>query len=74
MRRIKNSDNLAKKDLIIILLKSGSNPLERNSMQYFNNSTNDDTYDDKIKSNINVIKIMLTRLGNLVTKNDRKNN
>ena len=37
-------------------------------MQYFNNSTNDDTYDDKIKGNINDIKIKLSRLGNIVTK------
>ena len=41
-------------------------------MQYFNNSTNDDTYDDKIKGKINDIRIILSRLGNIVTKNDRK--
>ena len=46
LRRIKNSDNLTKEDLIISLLKSESNPVERNYMKYFNNSTNDDTYDD----------------------------
>ena len=53
LRRIKNSDNLTKEDLIISLLKSESNPVERNYMKYFNNSTNDDTYDDKIKGKIN---------------------
>ena len=47
LRRIKNSDNLRKEDLIISLLKSESNPAERNYMKYFNNSTNDDTYNDK---------------------------
>ena len=52
-RRIKNSDNLTKEDLIISLLKSESNPAERNYMKYFNNSTSDVTYDDKIKSKIN---------------------
>ena len=72
LRRIKNSDNLTKEDLIISLLKSESNPVERNYMKYFNNSTNDDTYDDKIKGKINDIRIILSRLGNIVTKNDRK--
>ena len=72
LRRIKNYDNLTKEDLIISLLKSESNPVERNYMKYFNNSTSDDTYDDKIKSKINDIRIILSRLGNIVTKNDRK--
>ena len=52
MRRIKNRNNLTRADLIISLLKSESNPVHRNYMKYFNNSTNDDdddTYDDKIK-------------------------
>ena len=64
--------NLTKEDLIISLLKSESNPLERNYAKYFNKSTNDDTYDDKIKDKTNDIRIILTRLGNIVTKNDRK--
>ena len=73
MRRIKNYDNLTKEDLIISLLKSESNPVERNYMKYFNNSTNDDdTYDDKIKDKINDIRMILSRLGNIVTINDRK--
>ena len=71
MRRIKNYDNLIKEDLIISLLKSESNPVERNYMKCFNNSTSDDTYDDKIKDKINDIRIILSRLGNMVTKNDR---
>ena len=49
------------------LLKSESNPLECNYMKYFNNSTN-----DEIKSKINDIRLILSRLGNIVTKNDRK--
>ena len=72
LRRIKNYDNLTKEDLIISLLKSESNPVERNYMKYFNNSTNDDTYDDKIKGKISDIRMILSRLGNIVTKNDRK--
>ena len=67
LRRIKNYDNLTKEDLIISLLKSESNPAERNYMKYFNNSTN-----DEIKSKINDIRLILSRLGNIVTKTDRK--
>ena len=40
-------------------------------MKYFNNSTNDDTYDDEIKGKANDIRIILSRLGDIVTKNDR---
>ena len=72
MRRIKTSDNLAKEDLIISLLKSESSRAERNYMKHFNNITNDDTYDDKTKGKINDIRMILSRLGNIVTKNDRK--
>ena len=67
LRRIKNYDNLTKEDLIFSLLKSESNPGERNYMRYFNNSTN-----DEIKSKINIIRITLSKLGNIITKNDRK--
>ena len=35
-------------------------------MKYFNNTTNDET-----KSRINNIRIILARLGNTVTKNER---
>ena len=72
LRRIKNYDNLTKEHLIISLLKSESNPLECNYMKYFNNSTSENTYDDKIKGKINDIRIILSGLGNIVTKNDRK--
>ena len=67
MRRIKNYDNLTKEDLIFSLLKSESNPVERNYIKYFNNSIN-----DEIKCKINNIRLILSRLGNIVTKNDRK--
>ena len=69
LRRIKDYDNLTRKDLIFSLLKSESNLAERNYMKYFNNSTN-----DEIKSKINDIRLILSRLGNIVTKNDRKKN
>ena len=38
-------------------------------MKYFNNSTN-----DEIKSKINDIRLILSRLGNIATKNYRKKN
>ena len=66
MRRIKNYNNLTKEDLIFSLLKSESSPEERNYIKYFNNNTN-----DKIKSKINYIRIILSRLGNIITKNER---
>ena len=73
LRRIKKSDKLTKEDLIISLLKSESSPAERNYMKHFNNNTDDnDTYDDKIRSKISDIRMILSRLENIVTKNDRK--
>ena len=67
LRGIKNYDNLTKEDLIFSLLKSESSPAERNYIKYFNNNTN-----DEIKSKINYIRIILSRLGNIITKNERK--
>ena len=58
LRGIKNYDNLTWEDLIFSLSKSESNPAERNYVKYFNNST-----DDEIKSKINNIRILLSRLG-----------
>ena len=71
-KEFKKYDNLTKEDLLISLLKSESNLVERNYMKYFSNSTSDDTYDDKIKRKINDIRIILSRLGNIVTKKYRK--
>ena len=36
------------------------------------NTTDDDTYDGKIRHKISDIRAMLSRLGNMVTKNDRE--
>ena len=41
-------------------------------MKCFNNSTSDDTYDDEIKCNINDFRLILSGLGNVVTKQYRK--
>ena len=72
LRGFKKIDDLTKEDLIFRLLKSKGNPVERSYMKYFNNSTSDDTYDDETKSKINDIRLILSRLGNIITKKYRK--
>ena len=78
---MKNSDKLTKEDIIISLLKSESSVLEYNFMKHFNNNENNnnndntddnDTYDDKIRGKISDIRMILSRLGNIVDINDRK--
>ena len=42
-------------------------------MKHFNNNnTNDDTYEDKIRGKISDIRMILSRLANIVDINDRK--
>ena len=59
-------------------LKSESSNVEHNCMKHFNNNTDDDnntndhTYDGKIRDKISDIRMILSRLGNTVTNNDRK--
>ena len=72
LRRIKNSGKLTKEGLIISLLKSESNNAERNYIKHFNNNTNDNTYDGKITGKISDIRMILTRLGNIITNKHRK--
>ena len=81
LRRIKNRDKLKKEDLITSLLKSESSNAERNYMKHpTNNTANnntygdtyDDTYDGKIRDKISDIKMILNRLGNIVTNKDKK--
>ena len=75
-RGIKNRGKLKKEGLITSLLKSEINNAERNYMKYFNtnasNNTNNDTYDGKIRDKISDIRVILGRLVNIVTKNDRE--
>ena len=69
MRRNKNRDKLKKEDLII------SSNAERNNKTNVDNNSNtnvDDTYDSKIRDKISDIRMILRRLGNIVTKTDRK--
>ena len=81
MRRIKNRGKLKKEGLITSILKSESSNAERNYMKHFNINTNvdnnnntndDDTYDGKIRDKISDIRMILSRLGNTITNNDRK--
>ena len=70
---MKNIEKLTKEDLIISLLKSESSNAKRNYMEHFNNTDDDDnTYDGKIWGKISDTRMMLSRLGNTVTNNDRK--
>ena len=80
LQRIKNRGKLKKEGLITSILKSESSNAERNYMKHFNtnvdnnnvdNNANDDTYDDKIRDKIRNIRVMLSRLGDIVTKDDR---
>ena len=73
MGRIKNISKLTKEELTITLLKSESSALEYNFVKHFNNNnTNDDTYENKIRGKISDIRMILSRLGNIVDINDRK--
>ena len=72
MRRIKNRKKLTKEDLIISLLKLESSDAERNYMKHFNNNTDDDTWDDKIRRKISDIRMIFSRLRNTVTNKERK--
>ena len=80
MRRIKNTDKLKKEGLITGILKSEISNAERSFMKHFNTNvdnnttnvaTNDDPYDVKIRDKIGHIRVILSRLGDIVTKDDR---
>ena len=83
MRITKNRGKL-KKGLLTSILKSESSNAERNYMKHFiintnldndNNNTNnddEDTYDGKIRDKISDIRMILSRLGNTITINNRK--
>ena len=85
MRTIKNRDKLKKDGLITSLLKSESSYAEHNYMKHFNINTNvdnnnnnnnkdddDDTYDIKIRYKISDIRMILSRLRNIVSNKDKK--
>ena len=65
LRKIKNTSELSKKDLIYALLRTETNTKENNYLKLLNNKVN-----TKIKEAINKITILLTKLGNIVTKEE----
>ena len=78
LRGIKNGQ--IKRGLITSLLKSEISNAERNYVNYFDtnasnndnsNNTNNDSYDGKIRDKISDIRAMLSRLRDIVTKDDR---
>ena len=70
MRNIKNIEKLTKEELIVTLLKLKSSIAKRNFEKLFNNNTDND---EKIRSEISDIRMIVNRLGNIVTKKYRKN-
>ena len=69
LKGIKNRGKLKKEGLITSLLRSEISNAERNyNTNVSNNTANDDTYDGKISD----IRAILSRLRNIVTKNDRE--
>ena len=73
MRRIKNSRKLKKEALITSILKSESSNTERDYMKHFDINANvDNTNDSKIRDKISDVRIILSRLGNTITKKDKK--
>ena len=66
LRRIKNSDNLSKEDIIYTLLTTKKNIFQNNYTKYINNDTN-----DPIKAKINKIRITASKLGHILTKEEK---
>ena len=60
-----------KGDLISSLLKSESSALE-NSFNNSDDNDDDDTYDGKIRGKISDIRMIFSRLGDVITNKDRK--
>ena len=80
LRRIKNMGKLKKEGLITSILKSEIINAERSYMKQFNTNvdnntinvdTNDDIYDVEIRDEIGNIRVIPSRLGDIVTKGDR---
>ena len=67
LRKIKKNDKLSREDLVYTLLRSQRDLTASNFEKYITNDTN-----DEIKGKINNIIITLSRLGNIVIKNERK--
>ena len=82
LRRIKNTGKLKKESLITSIWKSEISNAERSYMKHFNSNvdnnttnvdTNDDTDDTKIRDEIGDIRVIPSRLGDIVIKDDTVN-
>ena len=81
MRRIKNIGKLKKEGLITSILKSQISNAESSYMKHFNTNvdnnnttnvdTNDNTCNGKVRDKISDIRVVLSRFGDMVTKDDR---
>ena len=80
VRRIKNGGKLKKRRFNSSILKAEISSAECSYMKHFNTNvdnnttnvdTNDDTYDAKIRDKIGDIRMILSRLVDIVTKDDR---
>ena len=67
LRRIKNYDGLTKEDLIYILLRSEKSLQENKYEKYIIKDT-----DNEISATINTIRILISQLENVLTKEQRK--
>ena len=72
LRRFKNFKKLTKEDLIFTLLNSESSALENNFSNTNDDDDDDENYDNKIRGKIIYIRIVLRRLGNMITNKKRK--
>ena len=66
LRGIINYDDLSKEDLIYTLLRSEKSLFKDNYEKYISNNTI-----DELRSRINIIRMLLARLGDIITKKDR---
>ena len=66
LRGIKNYNDLSKEDRIYTLLRSEKSLYEDNYEKYITNNTT-----DELRSRINIIRMLLARLGDIITKKDR---
>ena len=66
LRAIINYDDLSKEDLIYTLLRSEKSLFKDNYEKYISNNTI-----DELRSRTNVIRMLLARLGDIITKKDR---
>ena len=67
LRGIKNLGDLTKEDLFYTLLRSEKSPREDLYLKYINNATN-----SVIKERINHMRMLMAKLGNIITGKERK--